>query len=54
MLCTWTIINIYYNKLQKKLFSKIHSFEKKNWEKKHAIIFISNHVYSLYCTHMSN
>ncbi len=33
--CTWTIISIYYNKLQKQLFQN-------SWQKKHAILFYTN------------
>jgi hypothetical protein len=38
MSCTWTNINIYYNKLQKNCF-KIHSYEKKSFGKKDILSF---------------
>jgi hypothetical protein len=41
MSCTWTTINIYYNKLQKKCF-EIHSYGKTIWEKDMHSFFTMN------------
>jgi hypothetical protein len=53
--CTWTIISINYDKLQKKLFQ--NSFKSKScfWQKGHVILFYNNPAGSLYliCTHLS-